>query len=75
METETMGKVLVTAKVENLDDLVLARNGIRPADGMETAGMPLNPWDHRSVIEAQNQLHAHADAAVKAPSDSEPKKV
>jgi predicted aspartyl protease len=36
METATMGKVLVTAKVENLDDLVLTRNGLRNAEDVRS---------------------------------------
>ena len=32
MGTETMGKVLVSAKIENLDDLVVAGRGLRPGD-------------------------------------------
>lgn len=32
METSFMGKVLVTAVIENVEDLVLARKGITPAD-------------------------------------------
>ncbi len=32
MESATMGKVLVTAKIENLDDLVLANKSLLPAD-------------------------------------------
>jgi hypothetical protein len=35
MET-TMGKVLVTAKSENLDDLVLAKNGSVSADAVRS---------------------------------------
>lgn len=32
METETMGRVLVTAKIENLGDLIKAEEGTIPAD-------------------------------------------
>jgi hypothetical protein len=32
METDKMGGVLVTAKIENNDDLVLAKKGLLPAD-------------------------------------------
>ena len=32
METETMGRVTVTAKIENTDDLALAKKGLLPAD-------------------------------------------
>ncbi len=32
MGTETMGKVLVSAKIENLDDLVVAGRGLMPGD-------------------------------------------
>src|SRR4051794_33205286 len=32
MEIATMGKVLVTARIENADDLVLVRNNVLPAD-------------------------------------------
>ena len=33
METETMGRVLVTAKIENLADLYIRRRGLLLADG------------------------------------------
>jgi len=32
MESQTMGKVLVTAKIENLEDLYLAKKGLLPDD-------------------------------------------
>jgi predicted aspartyl protease len=40
METATMGKVLVPAKLENLDDLVLARNGIIAPDKVRWVEVP-----------------------------------
>jgi predicted aspartyl protease len=36
METSTVGRVLVKAKIENLDDLTLAANGVRTADQVRT---------------------------------------
>src|SRR5262245_61814582 len=36
METEEMGKVLVTAKIENLEDLFYAKNGLISPDAVRS---------------------------------------
>ena len=36
METATMGKVLVAAKIENLEDLYMVRKGLLPANQVRT---------------------------------------
>jgi predicted aspartyl protease len=40
METETMGKVLVTAKIENVDDLCRADRGEIPLEQVRTVVVP-----------------------------------
>src|SRR5271157_5156147 len=40
METETMGKVLVTAKIENLEDLFNAEKGLLPDDQVRCIEVP-----------------------------------
>jgi predicted aspartyl protease len=40
MGTETMGRVTVAAKIENSDDLVLARKGLRPTDQVRSITVP-----------------------------------
>ncbi len=36
MDTETMGRVLVTAKIENLEDLILAKRGVLSPNEVRT---------------------------------------
>ncbi len=40
MASATMGKVLVTAKIENLDDLVLANKSLLPSDQVRSVEIP-----------------------------------